>query len=43
MGNNEERLIELLEQLNKNMSDINIKTDKMITLLKRVCEKTEGM
>jgi hypothetical protein len=33
----------LLEKIHHSMNEINIKTDKMIILLKKVAERTENM
>lgn len=35
--------LEVLKQISVSLNDINVKTDKMILLLKKVVEKTEGM
>jgi hypothetical protein len=40
MGNEE---LEVLNEMNKNIRDMNAKTDKVILLLKKLLEKTEGM
>lgn len=37
------RQIELLEQIAKSINDVNIKTDKMIIVMKSIATKTEGM
>ena len=34
---------EILKDISQNIKEVNIKTDKMILLLKKVVEKTEGV
>lgn len=43
MNEFEEKQLEYLRQISEDIRAVNVKTDKMILLLKKVVEKTEDM